>query len=118
MAKYNVWFKNFFLDPNLKGTYPDVFFQWLKDEKIDFIVSEQDLALLAKNRLDLIGWNYYRPCYITSDQNKDDLKVLHQKSHSFFVPGFKQVFPKDIEYTKWNWIINSPLMLATRAEIL
>ncbi|WP_241969968.1 family 1 glycosylhydrolase [Spiroplasma poulsonii] len=67
--------------------------------------------------MDLIGWNYYCPCYITSDQNEDDLKVLHQKSHSFFVPGFKQVFPKDIEYTKWNWIID-PSMLATGAEIL
>ncbi|WP_283271699.1 glycoside hydrolase family 1 protein [Spiroplasma sp. SV19] len=117
VAKYNAWFKNFFLDPNLKGTYPDVFFQWLKDEEIDFTISEQDLALLAKNRLDLIGWNYYRPCYITSDQNQDNLKVLHQKSHSFFAPGFKQVFPKDIEYTKWNWIID-PSMLATGAEIL
>nr|WP_245938549.1 family 1 glycosylhydrolase [Spiroplasma phoeniceum] len=25
VEKYNQWFKNFFLDPNLKGTYPDFF---------------------------------------------------------------------------------------------
>lgn len=57
------------------------------------------------------------PRYITKDQNKDDLKLLHQKSHTFFVSGFKQVFPKDIEYTKWNWIIDTS-MLAKGAEIL
>ncbi|WP_425380144.1 glycoside hydrolase family 1 protein [Spiroplasma endosymbiont of Stenodema calcarata] len=117
VVKYNQWFKNFFLDPNLKGTYPEVFFQWLKDEEIDLTITDQDLTLLLKNRLDLIGWNYYRPCYITSDENVDDLKMLRQKSHTFFVSGFKQVFPKDIEYTKWNWIID-PSMLATGAEIL
>ncbi|ELL44520.1 glycoside hydrolase family 1 protein [Spiroplasma melliferum] len=117
VEKYNGWFKNFFLDPNLKGTYPDVFFQWLKDEKINFMISDEDLNLLKKHQLDLIGWNYYRPCYITGDNYVDNLKELHQKSHTFFVPGFKQVFPKGIEYTKWNWIID-PKMLATGAEIL
>lgn len=81
------------------------------------MISDEDLNLLKKHQLDLIGWNYYRPCYITGDNYVDNLKELHQKSHTFFVPGFKQVFPKGIEYTKWNWIID-PKMLATGAEIL
>ncbi|AHI57476.1 hypothetical protein P344_00515 [Spiroplasma mirum ATCC 29335] len=37
----------------------------MDENKIDYQILPADLEFLKKYPLDLIGWNYYRPCYIT-----------------------------------------------------
>lgn len=58
------------------------------------MISDEDLNLLKKHQLDLIGWNYYRPCYITGDNYVDNLKELHQKSHAFLYRVLNKYFQK------------------------
>lgn len=115
---YDQWFKNLFLDPNLKGSYPEEFIQWIKTNNLDFTISKADLDYLKQYRLDLIGWNYYRPCYIAIG-DIDESKFTWQKpSETSFTNDFKIVYPKDnVEYTKWNWIVN-PEHLSSGAKIL
>lgn len=105
---YNEWFLNFWLDPNLKGEYPKIFYDWLDNNNIQLKISENDLYYLKKFKLDFIGWNYYRPCYVTSSKKEIDKKLLQKDSEFFFVDEFKIVYPKDnVKYTSWNWIIDS-----------
>ncbi|AGM24665.1 glycoside hydrolase family 1 protein [Spiroplasma chrysopicola] len=116
--EYNLWFKNFFLDPNLKGTYPPVFQQWLAMQGLSDIIQSGDMELLKNNCVDLIGWNYYRPAYISRDDYQEKQGEMQITSKTFFVKGFKQVFPKEnVRYTSWNWIID-PTMLGPGAQAL
>lgn len=106
--KYNDWFLNFWLDPNLKGQYPKVFFEWIKAEKIDFEIPTSDLQFLQENCLDFIGWNYYRPCYVMSAQKELSIDKIKRPTETFFDQSFKVVYPIDgVEYTDWKWIIDA-----------
>ncbi|WP_368486330.1 glycoside hydrolase family 1 protein [Spiroplasma sp. DGKH1] len=118
VKKYDKWFKNLFLDPNLKGTYPPEFLTWINENNIDYEILPADLEFLKKHPLDLIGWNYYRPCYITKGNYQEQPGEMQNESATFFVKDFKQVFPKkNVRYTKWNWIID-PSMLVSGAKVL
>ncbi|AXK50883.1 glycoside hydrolase family 1 protein [Spiroplasma alleghenense] len=115
---YNQWFKNLYLDPNLKGSYPEVFLNWIKNEKIDFVISKEDMEFMKKNPMDFIGWNYYRPCYISAYSFDDKTIKLQKPSEEFFVKEFKQLYPaKDVKYTDWNWIIDPSRLVSGALEL-
>lgn len=106
--KYNQWFLNFWLDPNMKGKYPEIFFQWIKKNQIDFEITEKDLKFLKTNTLDFIGWNYYRPCYIMSSNKELPAIDLKRKTETHFDKSFKIVYPANgVKYTDWKWVIDS-----------
>ncbi|AVN61299.1 glycoside hydrolase family 1 protein [Mesoplasma florum] len=115
---YNEWFLDFWLDPNLKGTYPEFFYKWIEENNIDFKIKESDMDLLKNNTLDFVGWNYYRPCFVSSfDKDLSNIK-LKKKTETFFVKKFKVLFPENgVRYTDWNWIID-PSMLEPGAKII
>lgn len=118
VKSYNEWFLDFWLDPNLIGSYPKSFNIWLKENNINLNITSDDLKFLKKNTLDFIGWNYYRPCYITAFNNKISEDKLMKPSETFFVEEFKVVYPKqNVKYTDWKWIID-PQMLEPGAKIL
>ncbi|EGZ31685.1 glycoside hydrolase family 1 protein [Malacoplasma iowae] len=105
---YNKWFLNFWLDPNMLGKYPDEFYQWIKENNLKFVIKDSELDFLKKYTLDFIGWNYYRPCYISDPNKKIDPSLLKKPSESFFVDKFKLVYPSNgVRYTDWKWIIDS-----------
>ncbi|AHI53580.1 aryl-phospho-beta-d-glucosidase [Spiroplasma sabaudiense Ar-1343] len=115
---YNQWFKNLYLDPNLKGTYPQVFLDWIKAEKIAFEISDQDLKFLKANPMDFIGWNYYRPCYISAYNFDEKTIELQKPTEEFFVKEFKQLYPKaGVKYTDWNWIIDASKLVSGALEL-
>ncbi|MGL5268848.1 MAG: glycoside hydrolase family 1 protein [Spiroplasma sp.] len=120
VKQYNYWFKDLFLDPNFKGTYPKVFYQWIKENKLDFKMSEEDLDYLQKYPMDLLGWNYYRPVYVANANLHEKLYKWQKPSEKHFSKSFKIVYPKaskKIKYTQWNWVID-PSLLASGAKEL
>ncbi|ATZ18920.1 aryl-phospho-beta-d-glucosidase [Williamsoniiplasma somnilux] len=115
---YNQWFLHFWLDPNMKGKYPEIFFRWIKENNIDFKISKKDLDFLKKNTLDFIGWNYYRPCYISGVHKNISEELLNRPTEQFFTKDFKIVYPiKDVLYTDWKWIIDSSRLVSGSLEM-
>ena len=106
--KYNEWFLHFWLDPNMKGQYPQVFYDWIKENDINLQITQEHLDFLKKYTLDFIGWNYYRPCYVTTFDKYISDEKLKKPSELFFTNEFKIVYPiENVKYTNWNWIIDS-----------
>jgi 6-phospho-beta-glucosidase len=87
-----------YYDPYLLGTYPSIFYEFIKKHNINFTISKKDLDYLKKYRVDLIGWNYYRPFYVSDydyqlkqEQKPEELSITKQ---------FKIVYPKQgVKYT-------------------
>ncbi len=50
-----------FLDPALKGTFPQPLVDILKKHACLPTYSDSDLAIIAQNRVDILGVNYYQP---------------------------------------------------------
>jgi 6-phospho-beta-glucosidase len=66
--------------------------------------------------MDLIGWNYYRPFYV-SDFNYD-LKQKKKPSEKSLTGKFQIVYPlKDVKYTDWKWTID-PSQIVPGAKYL
>ncbi|AVN58906.1 glycoside hydrolase family 1 protein [Mesoplasma florum] len=105
--KYNEWWKDLYLDPNLKGEYPKVFLEFIKDNKIDVTFSKEDLQYLKNNKLDFIGWNYYRPIYVTAnDFEYDETKFISPLSKTH-LKNVNFVQPIEKKYTKWKWPVDN-----------
>ncbi|AKU79538.1 glycoside hydrolase family 1 protein [Spiroplasma turonicum] len=103
---YNAWMRDFWIDPNIKGEYPKVFWDYLKENKLDANILEEELSYLQKFKLDFIGWNFYRPYFITNKNNNVDIKLLHKEPVSYSFGDFVVVLPKEHKnYTKWLWPI-------------
>ncbi|AKX33962.1 6-phospho-beta-glucosidase [Spiroplasma litorale] len=106
MDNYNAWMRDFWIDPNILGEYPKVFWDYLKDSKLDPNIIDGELEYLKKYKLDFIGWNFYRPYFITSKKNNFDLKLLHKEPVENDFGDFSIVLPKEHKnYTKWLWPI-------------
>ncbi len=100
--KYNL---NLWLDPNLKGEYPKLFFKEIEKMNLNKIVKKKDLKLLKKYTLDLIGWNYYRPAIIASPKRLNEKIDWFNKPINFITKEAYIVFPKNQNYTDWKWLI-------------
>ena len=55
------------LDAVFKGTYPAEAVTALQQHNPDFAVPDADLAILAANRADFLGVNYYAPAFVRHD---------------------------------------------------
>ncbi|WP_250638275.1 glycoside hydrolase family 1 protein [Spiroplasma clarkii] len=93
---YNAWMRDLWLDPNLKGTYPQEFLDYIKSKKLDLKITPADLKLLQDNKLDFIGWNFYRPYFITSKTALIPEDQLHRPPGKLPFGDFQIVLPKII----------------------
>ncbi|GGC85140.1 glycosyl hydrolase [Thalassobacillus devorans] len=57
----DLFFNRSFLDPAVKGTYPDELINWTKELGIVPPVAKEDLAIIKENTVDFLGVNYYQP---------------------------------------------------------
>lgn len=57
----DVFFNRSFLDPSVKGTFPDELVEILKKENYLPAIKEEDLTIIKANTIDLLGINYYQP---------------------------------------------------------
>ncbi|MED3791431.1 glycoside hydrolase family 1 protein [Niallia alba] len=58
---YDLFFNRVFLDPSIKGTYPEELMTLLKKHDILFEHTEEDLAAIKNNTVDYVGINLYYP---------------------------------------------------------
>ncbi|PAD39696.1 6-phospho-beta-glucosidase [Terribacillus sp. 7520-G] len=58
---YDLFYNRVFLDPSLKGTYPEELVQLLKKHNIMFEAEDADLAVIKQHTVDIVGLNLYYP---------------------------------------------------------
>lgn len=115
--KFNEYNLDLFLDPNLLGSFPDCFWKAIDRLNLNSFIIQDDIEMLKNNKLDLIGWNYYRPAIIAHPKRLNE-KIEWQNNPSTFIGNeFAIVFPKNYRYTKWNWLI-MPEYLSVGAHVL
>ncbi|MDR0675262.1 MAG: family 1 glycosylhydrolase [Mycoplasmataceae bacterium] len=103
---YNEWYLGLYLDPYFLGQYPQIFYDFISNNNIKFHISQVDLDYLKKYPMDLIGWNYYRPFYVSAF----DYELISSKkpSEKSITQKFQIVYPlKKVKYTAWKWTIDS-----------
>ncbi|MEE8731590.1 MAG: glycoside hydrolase family 1 protein [Rahnella inusitata] len=58
---YDLFYNRVFLDPMIKGEYPQELLELLEKHGVDFDYSEQELAIIRNNTVDEVGINLYYP---------------------------------------------------------
>ncbi|QDP39943.1 glycoside hydrolase family 1 protein [Radiobacillus deserti] len=58
---YDLFFNRVFLDPAIKGTYPEELFTLMNKHDITFNYTEDELNMLRENTVDYVGLNLYFP---------------------------------------------------------
>ncbi|AHI52584.1 glycoside hydrolase family 1 protein [Spiroplasma culicicola] len=117
VKQYNEWWMKLFLDPNLKGQYPQCFYDYIAEHKIKFEIPVQDLEYLKKHKLDFIGWNYYRPIYVSKNEHQDNKQKFIAPPSESHLKELTFVYPKDCDYTKWNWLIDESRLVSGAIEL-
>lgn len=117
VKKYNDWWMKLYYDPNLLGEYPQIFYDFIKNNKIEFQITNQDLDFLKKHKLDFIGWNYYRPMYVTDKKYDFDEKKFKLAQSDTPLKDLYFVWPKNANYTKWNWLIDESRIVSGAVEL-
>ncbi|MHC9532012.1 glycoside hydrolase family 1 protein [Dellaglioa sp. L3N] len=66
------FFNRSFLDPAIKGTFPQDIVNWLEAYDLMPIYHQDDLAVIKDNTIDLLGVNYYQPRRAAAKVIKDE----------------------------------------------
>lgn len=72
---YDLFFNRVFMDPMLKGEYPEELLQILAEEGVQFELTGEEQAVIRANRVDFAGLNFYypkrvmAPRYVWNDAN-------------------------------------------------
>lgn len=122
--KYDLFYNRLFLDPAIKGSYEDGFFDLLKKHGILMDCAPADLALIRDNTVDWVGINLYHP-----NRVKGRMTAIRQGApfhpcfyyEEFDLPGKKmnpfrgwEIYPKIIydfalrmkeEYNNKEWFV-------------
>jgi beta-glucosidase len=85
---HNRWF----LDPILKGRYPEGLLRLFRQKLGSPIVMPGDMDSIAANPCDFVGINYY-------------FRKVIRKSENHPILGFEEVKPETSRYTEMNWEI-------------
>lgn len=88
----NEYNNRWFLDPVLKGKYPEKLLNLFKEKIKSLKISSNDMNLISKNRADFLGINYY-------------FRNIIKKIKTNSILQFENIFPKDALYTEMNWEI-------------
>ncbi|MGL6125182.1 MAG: glycoside hydrolase family 1 protein [Metamycoplasmataceae bacterium] len=114
---FNEYNLDLFLDPNMIGKFPACFWSAIKENSLEEIIKDSDLKLLEDNKLDLVGWNYYRPSIIAHPKRMKENIIWHNKSSTFITDQAIIVFPTGERYTDWNWLIKPEYLLVGSHEL-
>ncbi len=99
-----------FIDPALKGVYPEDIWELYRSCGILPVHTESELALFRENTVDYIGVNYYYPHYASSDAPESAYHLnTSGKANEDCVFAIKDLFrfvknPSG-KYTDWGWEI-------------
>jgi beta-glucosidase len=85
---YNTWF----LDPVLKGKYPEKLFNIFKEKFNSPVILSNDIDILKRNRCDFLGINYY-------------MRKIVKDSNSHKILKFEEIRAKNANFTYMDWEI-------------
>lgn len=66
---YDLFFNRTFLDPCIKGVYPEELFELLEKHQVSVDIREDELTLISKNTVDYVGINLYFPNRVKTRTN-------------------------------------------------
>ena len=66
------FFNNSFLDPSVKGEFPKNLVKLLKEEKVIWESTEEELEIIKNNTIDFLGVNYYQPRRVKAKESEID----------------------------------------------
>lgn len=105
--------QHWWLDPYLRGHYPDAAWAWLQARGLAPTVADGDAALLAAARPDFLGVNYYFSlCYAANPADGvglGEVNVTGAKGSTAEtgVPGLYKTTPNPyVETSNWDWAID------------
>jgi len=90
-------FKNrWFLDPSLKGAYPEDMLAWYREKQIAPDIREGDLDLLKNNPQDFLGVNYYSRTIVraSGDEPVLELEKVEKRDETWATNG--EVYPEGL----------------------
>lgn len=91
-------FNRSFLDPSIKGEYPEELITLLKAEGICPEADEKDLALIRANTVDFLGVNYYHPRRVTRRSTPYEGELMPEKYfEEYMFEGQKMNFSRGWE---------------------
>lgn len=89
----DAFFNRSFLEPAIKGVYPEDLVAIVKELDLIPEHTEEDLKTIKENTIDLLGVNYYQPRRIKAKDNPDDKDPKNPMSEDYFdnydMPGKK-----------------------------
>ncbi len=66
------FFNNSFLDPAIKGKFPEYLVEKLKEDKVLWEATEEEMAIIKNNTIDFLGVNYYQPRRVKAKEESYD----------------------------------------------
>ncbi|CUP76668.1 aryl-phospho-beta-glucosidase [Clostridium paraputrificum] len=66
------FFNNSFLDPAIKGKFPEYLVEKLTEDKVLWEATEEEMAIIKNNTIDFLGVNYYQPRRVKSKEEAYD----------------------------------------------
>jgi 6-phospho-beta-glucosidase len=121
---YDLYFNRIYMDPHLKGEFPEELMKDLKKHDCIFDYTEEELEIIKNNTVKFVGMNLYYPHRIKARNNAWNPDVpFHPSYHYdlFDLPGKKmnpyrgwEIYPKIIydmgmrlknEYDNVEWIV-------------
>lgn len=66
------FFNNSFLDPAIKGTFPEYLVSVLKKDNVLWDCTDEELDIIKNNNVDFLGVNYYQPRRVKAKENAFD----------------------------------------------
>ena len=108
-----------YLDPVMKGSYPEYVLDSLRDRSLLPEIKEEDLKLFseASRLVDFIGLNYYHPNAVRNAKGSEiqidySREASAGKTRQFYFDGmYVIVKPEGREYTKWGWEVSPESLL-------
>ncbi|MEC6747698.1 glycoside hydrolase family 1 protein [Marinilactibacillus sp. XAAS-LB27] len=121
---FDLFFNRVFLDPAVKGVYPEELIELLKKHEILFDHDEEELAIIKRNTVDYLGINLYFPKRVQAPKHAWNSETpFHPEQYydSFELPGRRmnksrgwEIYPKLMfdmamrikeEYNNIPWLI-------------
>lgn len=80
-----------FLNPSVKGAYPEALLDFLKAEGLMFKYHPDDMQIIAENTVDYLGVNYYQPRRIKAKEHfvRKDMMLPEDYFDFYDMPGKK-----------------------------
>lgn len=121
---YDLFYNRVFLDPLIKGEYPQELFELMSKHDIAFEATAEELALIKENTVDYVGINLYYPHRVKAQSKAWNENIPFHPSYyykHFDLPGKRmnksrgwEIYPKIVydmgmriknEYNNIEWFV-------------